>query len=148
MAFDPQGRAYVSNEYDGTLSVIDPATATVTATINGLGGALGDLGSHPEGMVSDPWRHRLYVAVTNRDLVAVVNTTTHAVRRLISVARPQGLGTAPTKLAISPDDQRCSPPTPAATRSPNSLSRPSGLLGRIPTALSRRRPTTSQSNLI
>ncbi len=90
MAFDPQGRAYVSNEYDGTLSVIDPATAKVTATIHGLGGALGDLASHPEGMVADPQRPALYVAVTNRDLVAVVDTATHAVTHLISVARPQG----------------------------------------------------------
>jgi YVTN family beta-propeller protein len=104
VAFDPQGRAYVSNEYDGTLSVIDPVSATVTATINGLGGAAGDVGSHPEGMVSDPYRPRLYVAVTSRDLVAVIDTSSHSVTHLVSVARPQGLGTAPTKLAVSPDD--------------------------------------------
>jgi len=104
VAFDPQGRAYVSNEYDGTLSVIDPQAARVTATIGGLGGTLGDLNSHPEGMVADPRRARLYVAVTNRDLVAVVDTTRHSVTGLVSVARSQGLGTAPTNLAISPDD--------------------------------------------
>ncbi len=104
VAFDRQGRAYVSNEYDGTLSVIDPKTARVTATIQGLGGRLGDLGSHPEGMVADPQRPALYVAVTNRDLVAVVDTRTRRVTHLISVARSQGLGTAPTNLAISPDD--------------------------------------------
>jgi YVTN family beta-propeller protein len=104
VAFDPQGRAYVSNEYDGTLSVIDPQTAKVTATIHGLGGSLGDLASHPEGMVADPQRPSLYVAVTNRDLVAVVDTRTDTVTHLVSVARAQGLGTAPTNLAISPDD--------------------------------------------
>ena len=103
VAFDPRGRAYVSNEYDGTLSVIDPQAAKVTATIRGLGGRLGDLASHPEGMVADPRRPALYVAVTNRDLVAVVNTRRGVVTHRVSVARRQGLGTAPTNLAISPD---------------------------------------------
>ena len=102
-AFDPQGHGYVSNEYSGTISVIDPASASVTATITGVGGSLGDLASHPEGMVADPHRPALYVAVTNRDLVAVIDTSTHAVTHLVSVGRPQGLGTAPIKLAISPD---------------------------------------------
>jgi YVTN family beta-propeller protein len=104
VVFDPQGHAYVSNEYSGTVSVIDPASATVTGTINGLGGSLGDLASHPEGMVADPKRPALYVAVTNRDLVGVVDTRTDTVTHLVSVARPQGLGTAPTNVAISPDD--------------------------------------------
>jgi YVTN family beta-propeller protein len=104
VAFDPQGRAYVSNEYSGTVSVIDPATATVTATITGIGGAMGDLASHPEGMVADPQRNFLYVAVTNRDLVDVVDTTTDKVVDYVSVARAPALGTEPTSLAISPDD--------------------------------------------
>ncbi len=104
VAFDRGGSAYVSNEYSGTVSVIDPASAKVTATISGLGGSLGDLGSHPEGMVADPKRADIYVAVTNRDLVAVISTASKRVSKLISVARPQGLGTAPVKLAISPDD--------------------------------------------
>jgi YVTN family beta-propeller protein len=104
VAFDPQGRAYVSNEYSGTLSVIDPASAKVTRTIAGLGGPLGDLASHPEGIAADPRRPAMYVAVTNRDLVAVIDTSTGSVTRLISVARPQGLGTAPTSVAVSPDD--------------------------------------------
>jgi YVTN family beta-propeller protein len=103
VAFDHAGRAYVSNEYDGTLSVIDTATHNVTTTISGLGGALGDLAAHPEGMVADPVREQLYVAVTNRDLVAVVNTATESVSRLISVRRSQGIGTEPVKLAVTPD---------------------------------------------
>jgi YVTN family beta-propeller protein len=103
VVFDPQGRAYVSNEYSGTLSVIDPASAKVTKTISGLGGAAGDLASHPEGMAADPHRPAVYVAVTNRDLIAVVDTRSGAVTRLVSVARPQGVGTAPTNVAVSPD---------------------------------------------
>ena len=106
VAFDPQGRAYVSDEYDGTVSVISLAGgAHVTGTISGLGGALGDQNAHPEGMLADPQRSALYVAVTNRDLVAVVDTTTGTVTQEVSVARPQGLGAAPVSLAISPDGQ-------------------------------------------
>ena len=103
VAFDPQGRAYVSNEYDGTLSVIDPRAAKVTDTITGLGGRRGDLASHPEGMVADPKRPLLYVAVADRDLIAVVDTRSRRVRHLVSVARKPALGTSPTNLAISPD---------------------------------------------
>src|SRR5258707_15619843 len=62
VAFDHQGRAYVSNEYDGTVSVIDTASKEVTGTISGLGGSQGDLGSHPEGMAVDPVRNDIYVA--------------------------------------------------------------------------------------
>jgi YVTN family beta-propeller protein len=103
VAFDRKGRAYVSNEYDGTVSVIDPASHSVTTTIGGLGGALGDLASHPEGMVADPVRDQLYVAVANRDLVAVIDTATESVVKTISVERPQGIGAAPVKLAVTPD---------------------------------------------
>ena len=38
-----------------------------------VGGARGDLEAHPEGMVVDARRRLLYVAVTNRDLVAVID---------------------------------------------------------------------------
>jgi YVTN family beta-propeller protein len=103
VAFDRHGHAYVSNEYDGTVSVIDTGKHTVTATIGGLGGQLGDLGSHPEGMVADPVRDLVYVAVANRDLIAVIDTASQSVVNLISVARPQGLGAGPVKLAVTPD---------------------------------------------
>ena len=103
VVFDRHGRAYVSNEYDGTISVIDPSTGKVVATVAGLGGSLGDLASHPEGMVADPVRDQVYVAVANRDLVAVLDTHTERVSALISVGRPQGLGTSPVKLSVTPD---------------------------------------------
>jgi len=105
VVFDHQGRAYVSNEYDGTVSVIDTATKEVAATISGLGGTLGDVGSHPEGMALDPLRNRIYVAVTNRDLIAAIDTETLSVSDRVSVARPQGLGSGPVKLAVTPDGQ-------------------------------------------
>jgi len=103
VAFDPAGKAYVSNEYDGTISVLDVSAAKVTATISGLGGAAGDKGAHPEGMVADPSRSALYVAVTNRDLVDVIDTSTNTVTHSISVARSEGIGAAPVSLALSPD---------------------------------------------
>ncbi len=102
VAFDGKGRAYVSNEYDGSVTVIDPAAAKVTATITGLGGSGGDTNSHPEDMVADPVRDALYVAVTNRDLVATIDTGSLKVTRLLSVARRQGVGTAPVTLAVDP----------------------------------------------
>lgn len=105
VAFDHSGLAYVSNEYDGTVTVIDPVKASIVTTITGFGGAQGDLNSHPEGMVTDPTRNRIYVAVTNRDLIASVDTTTKRIVSLTSVARSQGLGTAPVKLAVTPDGQ-------------------------------------------
>ena len=111
VAFDRRGRAYVSNEYDGSVTVIDPAAAKVTATITGLGGSGGDKNSHPEGMVADPVRDALYVAVTNRDLVATIDTGSLKVTRLLSVARPQGVGTAPVTLAVD-----CKGPTRAQER--------------------------------
>jgi YVTN family beta-propeller protein len=96
------GAAYVSNEYDGTLSVIDTATGATRATIPGLGGERGDRNSHPVGVLADPARDRVYAAVANRDLVAVVNTAADTVEQRVSVARGT-LGTQPTALAISPD---------------------------------------------
>jgi len=102
-AFDRRGRAYVSNEYDGTVSVLDPAAGTVVKTITGLGGAGGDRNSHPEGMVADPGRPALYVAVANRDSVAVIDTDKLAVSRSVSVGRPEGVGTAPVSVALAPD---------------------------------------------
>ncbi|HEX8977630.1 MAG TPA: YncE family protein, partial [Solirubrobacteraceae bacterium] len=105
VAFDHSGLAYISNEYDGTVTVINPGSAAVVATISGLGGSRGDLNSHPEGMVTDPVRHRIYVAVTNHDLIATIDTDTKRVIALTSVGREPGLGTAPVKLAVSPDGQ-------------------------------------------
>jgi len=102
VAFDSRGRAYVSNEQDGSLSVLDVRAAAVSATIRGLGGALGDQGAHPEGMALDHRTGALYVAVANRDLIAQIDTGAGRVSRLISVARGGVLGTEPVSLAVSP----------------------------------------------
>src|SRR4051794_24634191 len=96
------GAAYVSNQYDGTLSVIDLASGASRATVAGLGGERGDRNSHPVAVLADPARPRVYVAVANRDLVAVVDTAAKNVERRVSVAR-HTLGVQPTALALSPD---------------------------------------------
>ena len=96
--------AYVSNELDGTVSVVDIGAGTVLGSI-GVGGRRGDFEAHPEGLLVDPHRPLLYVAVTNRDLVAVVDTNTRAVKRFVSVGRREAIGTAPVALAESPDGE-------------------------------------------
>lgn len=94
--------AYVTNEYDGTVSVIGLASKRVTSTI-ALGSPGGDRSSHPEGIIADPHRDRVYVAVTNRDLVAAIDTSRRAVIARVSVADPAGTGAEPVALAIAPD---------------------------------------------
>jgi DNA-binding beta-propeller fold protein YncE len=102
VAADGSHTAYVSNELDGTVSVVDLDSATVVTSI-GVGGAGGDFESHPEALVLDASRHLLFAAVANRDLIAVVDTTTRQVVHSVSVARPVGPGTAPISLAETPD---------------------------------------------
>ncbi len=110
VGFERSGRyAYVSNAFDGTLSKIDVTTAKVVATISGLGGPEGTYGvaadhnSHPQYVLADPKRDLLYVAITNRDGVAVVDTGSDTVTRFISLRRPEGYGSQPVSLALAPD---------------------------------------------
>jgi DNA-binding beta-propeller fold protein YncE len=84
--------AWVSNEYDGTISTIDLAGGTVTRTTD-----VGGRNAHPEGVLLDG--KDLYVTVTNRDAVVRLSTVTGAVTSTWSVARPAGVGTAPVALA-------------------------------------------------
>ncbi len=101
--------AYVSNAYDGTLSVIDltqvGSTGAMATTISGLGGPGGDHNAQPQYVLPDPNQDLLYVAVTNQDGVAIVDTTSNAVTQFISLLRPEGYGTQPVALALAPDDQ-------------------------------------------
>jgi YVTN family beta-propeller protein len=95
--------AYVSNAYDGTLSKIDIANHSVVATVTGLGGPAGDTNAQPQYVLADPAADRLYVAVTNHDGIAIVDTTTDRVSHFISLKRSEGWGVAPVAVALSPD---------------------------------------------
>ncbi|HET6910123.1 MAG TPA: alkaline phosphatase family protein [Mycobacteriales bacterium] len=131
--------AYVSNEYDGTISVIDLTTDSVVSTIS-VGGLAGDLNAHPEGVALDAARHRLFVAVTNRDAVAVVDTDVDTLNRTISVARPGGIGSAPVALAVTPDGRTVyvadagEDAVAAIALRPRSGVRTDTVVGRVPTA--------------
>ena len=103
VATDPRrDRAYVSNERDGTVSVVDLPGGEVVATI-GVGGERGDNYAHAQGIVADPERDRVYVAVTGRDLVAVIDADRLRVSRYIDVSRPEAIGAAPVSVSVPPD---------------------------------------------
>ena len=82
----------VSNEADGTVSVIDLAAGQETKEIT-----VGPHLSHPRGHRDRPEEPSAYVAVTHQDLIAVIDTNTLEVERTLSVERPQGIGTAPVQ---------------------------------------------------
>ncbi len=88
----------VTGETEGTVSVINLATASVTKTIQ-----VGPHLSHPEGMAVDPKAPLVFVANASQDVIAAINTDTMTVQRTLSVGRPQGQGTTPTYVSVTPD---------------------------------------------
>ncbi len=81
----------------GTVSVVDLASLTVTATIS--------TGLHPTGMAL--YGANLLVANTYSDTISVINTTTNVVTRTIDLALPIGVpgqgpayGAAPNSIAV------------------------------------------------
>jgi len=86
--------AWVGNELDGTVSAVDLAGATVSATVP-VGGA----NAHPEGVTLVG--HDLYLAVTNQDAVVRMSTTTGTVTGRWSVGRRAGIGSAPVALTAA-----------------------------------------------
>ncbi|MFD4620355.1 YncE family protein, partial [Streptomyces sp. NPDC058475] len=58
--------AYVTNDSSGTVSVIDTATNTVTATI--------PVGTAPQGVALTPDGTRVYVTNSGSDTVSVIDT--------------------------------------------------------------------------
>ena len=59
--------------------------------------------SHPEAIALDPRADRAYVAIANTDQVAVIDTRQLVVERTLSVGRPEGNGTSPVALTVTPD---------------------------------------------
>ena len=93
--------AVVTNEAAGTLSVIDLATASKISDI-----AVGPPLSHPQGVVINHSGSTAYVALSASDQVVVVDLKMRRVERTLSVGRPQGLGTMPVALALTPDEKQ------------------------------------------
>jgi YVTN family beta-propeller protein len=88
----------VTGETEGTVSVINLATASVTKTIQ-----VGPHLSHPEGMAVDPKAPLAFVANASQDVIAAINTDSMTVQRTLSDGRPQGQGTTPTYVSVTPD---------------------------------------------
>jgi YVTN family beta-propeller protein len=81
----------------GTVTRVDLEAAKVTHTI--------DVGLHPNAMVWDQARQRLFVANANADSISVIDTAALRVGETIPL-QPFGLtlkGIAPTALAVAPD---------------------------------------------
>jgi len=88
----------VSNESDGTVSVIDLGAGSKVKDIQ-----VGPHLSHPEGIATDPKLDRAYVAVSHQDVIAVINLKNLTVERTLSVERPQGIGTEPVDVKVTGD---------------------------------------------
>jgi DNA-binding beta-propeller fold protein YncE len=95
------GKGLVSNETDGTVSVIDLASGAKEKDIT-----VGKHLSHPEGIAIDPKANRAYVAVASEDKIAVIDTQRMEVTRKLSVERSQGIGTQPVALSVTADGCR------------------------------------------
>ncbi len=91
----------VSNETPGTVSVIDLDAGKKVKDIT-----VGPHLSHPEAIAVDPTADRAYVAIANSDQVAVIDTKDMVLANTISVGRPEGLGTSPVALTVTPDGRR------------------------------------------
>src|SRR5215467_5899030 len=69
--------AYVANNQSNSVSVIDTATNTVTATI--------PVGDGPSGAVFSPDGTRVYVMNTRDDIISVIDTATNTVAASIAL---------------------------------------------------------------
>jgi DNA-binding beta-propeller fold protein YncE len=96
-AITRDGRGLVSNEADGTVSVINLKAGSKVKDIK-VGAHL----SHPESIVADPTADRAFVAVAGEDRVGVIDTKSLALRRQLELGRRAGRGTEPTHVAIDP----------------------------------------------
>ncbi len=83
---------FVTNAGGGSVSVIDPATNQVKATVS--------VGLLPAFVALSPDNSRAYVAVSGANSVAVINTATNTVVATVPV------GHTPVQLAVSPDGSR------------------------------------------
>jgi YVTN family beta-propeller protein len=94
--------AYVSNRGNGTVSVINTSSGAVVATVN-LPTCVEDCTDSPAGLAVTPNGKFVYVAVTNQQYVAVIDTATNTVSTTIPLTCPGDCGAQPFDVAITPD---------------------------------------------
>ncbi len=87
-------RAYVSNYYDNTVSVIDTNTNTVIKTIS--------VGASPYNLTASPDGTRVYVANVNANTVSVIDTNKNTVADTITLHAVSRVW----DVAVSPDGSR------------------------------------------
>lgn len=85
-------RLYVTNSGDGTVSVADPVTDTVIATLS--------VGADPRAVAVNPASPRAYVANLGSNTVSVIDTDANTVVNTI------GVGTSPFGAAVNPSGTR------------------------------------------
>ncbi len=95
-------KIYVANTSDGTVSVINGATATV------IGSPI-TVGSNPEGVGVNPTTNKIYVANTGGTTVSVINGATDTV-----IGSPITVGSNPGASASTPPPTRSTWQTPVA----------------------------------
>ena len=88
-------KGLVSNEADGTVSVVNLATGLALKTIT-----VGPPLSHPESITVDARAHRAYVTMANTDHLVVISTTTMKTVADVSLRRSVGLGVTPVAAAL------------------------------------------------
>ena len=81
-----------SDFFIGTVSVIDTATDTVTATVK--------VEKEPSGIVVDPSGTKVYVANYGNDSVSIIDTATNKVIGIVEV------GSYPNGIAVTPDGKK------------------------------------------
>ena len=95
-AISPNGRiGFVSNETDGTVSVVNIAQATEQNTIK-----VGPKLSHPEGITLNKKTGLAYVSMANTDHVVVIDTKKQEKVGDLSLLRKHGLGVIPVSSAV------------------------------------------------
>ncbi|MBC3839392.1 YncE family protein [Streptacidiphilus sp. 4-A2] len=96
----PRPTAYVLNGTAGTMSAVDTATGTVTATVNAS--APDGIGSAPDAEAVSPDGSRVYVVNDGDNSVSVIDTATGKVTARVPVGRnPLGAVVGPTGRTVA-----------------------------------------------
>jgi YVTN family beta-propeller protein len=88
------GHAYVSNDKDNTVTVVDLETKKATATID-LPGL-----KRPDGCATSPDSKKLYVAASDSETIVVISTVTNKILKQVKV------GKEPRRIVFTPDGRR------------------------------------------